>query len=140
VQPEAKPGRDAEVAATPTNRPEELRVRVPVHVQHLAVGGDELRGEHVVDREAVLADEEADAAAEGEPPDSDRTGVSEPGGQPVCAGSGRVLARGQSRLRPGGVLLEVDLERSHVREVEHDSSFGDAVAREAVTAAADRQL
>jgi hypothetical protein len=46
-------------------------MRLFVHGQQLAVGGDELGGEQVVDREPVLPDEESDAAAEREPADSD---------------------------------------------------------------------
>ena len=35
---------------------------------------------------------------------------------------------------------DVDLERLHVREVEHDAAVGDAVAGDAVAAAADGEL
>ena len=58
----------------------------------LAVGGDDLRGEQVVDGQAVLAHEEADAAAERDPADPDRAGVAEPGREAVRAGGGRVVA------------------------------------------------
>ena len=58
----------------------------------LAVGGDDLGGEQVVDREAVLAHEEADAAAERDAADPDRARVAEPGREAVRAGGGGVLA------------------------------------------------
>jgi hypothetical protein len=50
-------------------------MRLVVHLQQLAVGGDHLGGQQVVDGETVLADEAADAAAQGEPADADRAGV-----------------------------------------------------------------
>jgi hypothetical protein len=58
----------------------------------------------------------------------------------VGAGGDRVLAGGQARLGPCGAALRVDVERPHVREVEHDPTVGDAVALDAVTAAPDREL
>ena len=60
--PEA--GDDPEVAATAADRPEQVRVVVGVDEPDLAVGGHDLRGEQRVDREAVLAHQVADAAAE----------------------------------------------------------------------------
>ena len=63
VEPEPQPGRDAEVAAAAPKRPEQLGMGVLVYLEQLAVGGDHFGAEDVVDREPVLADQEADAAA-----------------------------------------------------------------------------
>jgi len=41
---------------------------VLVRLEQLAAGGDHFGAEDVVDREPVLADQEAGAAAEGDPP------------------------------------------------------------------------
>ena len=68
VQPQTESGHDAEVAAAAPEGPEEIGMRVLVHVEMLAVGGHHFSREHVVDGEAVLADEEADAAASVIPP------------------------------------------------------------------------
>ena len=54
-----------------------------VDAEQLAVGGHDLGGEQGVDRQAVLADEVADAAAERDPADPDRAGVAEPDRQAV---------------------------------------------------------
>ena len=64
-----------------------------LHAQDLAVRGHDLGGEQVVDRETVLADEEADSAAEREPADPDRTGVAEGRRQAVVCRGLRVLGR-----------------------------------------------
>ena len=85
VEPELEAGRDAEVAAAAADRPEQVRIVLGVDAEELAVGGHDLGGEQVVDREAVLADEVADAAAERDPADPDRAGVAEPDRQAVRA-------------------------------------------------------
>ena len=63
VEPEPESGRDTEVAAAAPERPEEMGVSLLVHLEKLAVGGHHLSREQVIDREPVLADEEAYAAA-----------------------------------------------------------------------------
>ena len=64
VEPELELGDDAEVAAAPAQRPEELRVLVRARLDPLAVRQDDLGGEQVVDREPVTARQMPDAAAE----------------------------------------------------------------------------
>jgi hypothetical protein len=106
----------------------------------LAVGGDQLGGEQVVDGEAVLSDQVADAAAQGDAADPDRGGVAEPGRQPVGPRRGAVLAGGEAGLGPGGAPPRVDVEGVEVGQVQQDAAVGAAVADGAVAAAADRQL
>ena len=131
---------DAEVAAATADRPEQVRLRLGVHAQELAVGRDDVGGQQVVDREPVLADEEPDAPAQRDPTDPDRPGVAEPGREPVGSDRSRVLPCGQPRLGPRGASIRIDRQRPHVREVEHDPPVRDPVTRSAVTAAADGQL
>jgi hypothetical protein len=112
---------------------------IAVHSEQTAVGGHQLGGQQIVDRETVLADTEADTAAQ-RAPDPDRAGVTKPGGEAAGSGSRRVFARRQPRLGPGGASLAIDVERPHLREVEHDPTFRGAIPGVAVAAAADRQL
>ena len=135
-----EPGRDPEVAAAAADRPEQVRMRLRVHVQQLPVGGHQLGCEEVVDGEPVLADEEADAASERETADPDRARIAEPGREPVRPGGSGVLDRSQTRLRPGRPAGDVDLDRLQLREIEDDPALGDAVAGEAVATAADGEL
>jgi hypothetical protein len=51
-----------------------------------------------------------------------------------------IFAGGQANLSPSGATFGVDLERSHVSEIEHNASLGDAVMGVAVTAAAHGEL
>ena len=139
VQPELEPGRDAEVAAAATDRPEQVRVRLGVHVQELpsavttsaasrsSIVRPYLRTRYPMPPPSVM------------PADPDRAGVAEPGRQAVGAGRGRVLPGGQARLGPRGAPVDVDVQRAHVREVEHDPPLG-RVAGAAVAAAADGEL
>ena len=140
VQPELEPGRHAEVAAPAADRPEEVRMRLGIRAHQPAVRGHDLGSQQVVDRQAVLADEISDPAAQREPANADRAGIAEPGRQAVGCRRVGVLAGSQARLGPGGASFGIDLERAHVREVEHDAPIGDAVAGQAVAAAADGQL
>ena len=91
-------------------------------------------------REAILADEVADAAAKCDAPDPDRAGVAEPGREAVRPDGSRVFARCQARLGPRGAFANVDLEPLHFREVEHDAAIRGAVTGKAVAAAADREF
>ena len=133
-----EPRHDAEVAAAAADRPEQVGLVLGVDAEELAVGGDDLGREQDVDRQAVLAHEVADAAAERDPADADRAGVAEPGRQAVLGGGRRVRRRRSGRPPAQAVrAVDVDVERVHVAQVEHDPAVDDAVAGGAVAAAAD---
>ena len=85
-EPEPEAGHDAEVAAAAADRPEEVGLVVGVDARAPAVGGHDLGGEQVVDRQAVLAHEIADAAAERDAADADRAGVAEADGEAMLGG------------------------------------------------------
>lgn len=102
----------------------------------MAVRGHHLGGQQAVDGEAVLANEVANAATQSDPPDPDRTGVAEPGRQAVGASRSRVFSCGQVRLDLGGAPLGIDVQRPHVRKIEHDPPARDAVTGQAMSAAA----
>ena len=137
MQPESEAGRDAEVAAATADRPEQVRVMLGVDAKELAVGGHDVGRQQRVDRQAVLADEIPDTPAERDPPEPDGTRVPKAGRQVVGRGRGRVLTGGQAGLGPGGPALDVDVERLHVAQVEHDPVVDDGVSCRAMAAAAD---
>ena len=66
VRPEEERRHDAEVAAAAADRPVEIRVLVRAGAHLLAVGRDDVGGEEVVDRQAVLAGQVPEPAAEGQ--------------------------------------------------------------------------
>src|SRR5215207_987487 len=109
-------------------------------MDHIAVGGDDLGGEQVVNCQSVLADQEADAAGEGDAADPDRAGVSQPGDPPALAGGNRVFARRGAGPDPGALPVGVDLDRLQFGEVDHQPAVAGSVAGPAVPAAADGEL
>ena len=70
----------------------------------------------------------------------DGAGVAKPGREAVRRCGGRILRGGQSGLGPRGAAVDVDVERLHIRQVEHDPALGDAVTGRTVAAAAHGQL
>ncbi len=94
-----------------------------VHAQQLPVRGDDLCGQHIIDREAVLAHQVAHPAAQGDTPYPDRADIAETGCEAVGSHSSGVLARSQPRIGPGCAPFGVDLEVLHLREVEHYAPF-----------------
>ena len=125
-------GHDPEVAAAPANRPEQVRVRRLAHGEQAAVRRDQLDGDQVVDRQAVLAGQEADPAAERDPGDPDRRGVAERGRQAVGRRGAGVLAGREARLCPRTPAPGVQLEAAHLGEIDHDRAVRDGVAGRAV--------
>ena len=112
MQPVLQACDDAEVAAAAAQRPEQLRLGLRVDAALPPVGGDDLRREQVVDGQAVLAHEEADAAGERDAADSDRARVAEAGGEPVLARRQGERAGGQPRAGPGRAPGGIELERA----------------------------
>ena len=111
-----------------------------VDLEQLTVGGDDVGAEERVDREAVLAHEVADAAAERDATDADGAGIAEADGEALLCGGARDFGRGEAGLRVGRALDRVDLEPLHLAEVENHATFGHAVPCAAVAAAAHRKL
>src|ERR1041385_2712652 len=75
VEPQPESGYDTKIAAAAPERPEQIGVSVLVHAENLAIGGPHFRGKHIVDGEAVLADEKSHAAADRDPAKADARGV-----------------------------------------------------------------
>ena len=135
AQPILEPRRDAKVAASAADRPEQIRVQRGVGSHDFAIRRHDVRGEDVVDGQAVPAGEVPDAAPERDPADPDRTGVPELDRQPVRADRCAHVRGGQAQSPPRPCARGVDLDRSEVVEVEDDAAIVRAVAGAAVPAA-----
>ena len=130
---EHEPGHDAEVAAAAAQRPEHVGMLVGGDGEHLARRGDELDLAQRVDREALLAHEPADAAAEGEAADAHVAGV---------ARADRQAERCEDRgdVRPSGAAPDAhepvwaNLDRRELGEVDDEAVVD---RQEAVSAAAN---
>jgi hypothetical protein len=103
--------------------------------QHFTLGRDDVGGEQVVHREAVLAHEPADAAAEGESGDPRVTYDAAGGRQTVDLRLVVDVAPQSTTLHPGGAADGVDPHGPHSREVDDDSVVTHGGAGHVVTAA-----
>ena len=106
----------------------------------LPVGGDHLGGKQVVDGEPVLAHEEADAAAEGEPGDAGVADDAAGGRQAVGLCLVVDVAPQSTALHPGGATGGVDPHGPHRREVDDDPAVAHRGAGHVVAPAPDGDL
>ena len=120
---------DSEATAAAAQRPEQLRVLRPVGTQERAVRGDDLDGEHALGREAVLAGEPADAAAERVADDADVRRRAVQRGQALLGGRHDHVLPQRTGLDPGATVLRVDLDGAHLAHVEQQRSVERAVRR-----------
>jgi hypothetical protein len=140
MQPHLDPRRDAEVAASPAQTPEQLGILVLVRADDLAGGSDDLCADHVVAGEAVLGGQVSDPPAEGE--------AGDPGRADHAAGRDQAVGLGRRvEVEPGGAALGdseagvgIDLHVPHPREVDHQAVVDRAVSGRVVTPAADSDL
>src|SRR6266536_4438216 len=138
MQPERELDDDAEVPPAPAQRPEELGVFVLAGGDDAAVGGDDFRGQQVVERQTVRRAQMADAAAERQAGDA-RVAESPSGRREPVPLTGRIeilperAAAAGCRARPG-----IDDDVAHETQVDGEAPVTDAMSRDAVAAAAYR--
>ena len=138
VQSEIQSRDDAEVAAAAADRPEQVLVPAGPEFQYLAVGGHELRPDHIVARRPEEAAPSRITAGERQARNADVTAAAhrrdEPGGQ---RGGEQILdPRAASNRRDTAVRINADgVERG---EVDLQRAVGDPESGIAVPAPADR--
>jgi hypothetical protein len=103
MEPELERGHDAEVPASPSNRPEQILVLPIARDQEPSVGRDDVRRDEVVEREAAPPSEVADAAAEREAGHTRRR--DDPPGGRQAEGVGRGI-----EVAPGGTPSALAVE------------------------------
>jgi hypothetical protein len=133
-------GDDPEVPAGAADGPQQVGAGVGVGAHERAVGEHELRGDDVVDREAVPAGEEADAAGRREPADADVAVVAGAHPQPVRSERLRDVAPARAGTEPDAPGRAVEhLDPVEPADVDDDAAVVGGAAADAVAAAADRQ-
>ena len=75
----------------------------------------------------------------GDSRDPDRPRIAKAGSQTMPSRLIRVLAGGETGLRPGDPSLGVDVQGAHIGQVENEAAVTDAMTREAVPATPDRE-
>ena len=139
VRTERKARHHAEVAASALERPEQIRMLARRHLEDLAGCGDDLEGLEVVARQAVLARQPPDAAAERESGDAGLGHDAGRDGEPVRSGGGVDVAQQAAALDMHESVLHVDLDAAHAGEVERDPARAQRLPRDSVTPSAHRE-
>ena len=129
VRPELEVGDDPEVAAATANRPEQVRVLRRRRPADLAVGGDDLRREQVVDGQAARAAQPSHPTAQGEPADTGVTHQAGRHGQPVSLGGGIHVAQEGSTADPHPLGHRIDRDVVQPAQIDHETVVRDARAR-----------
>ena len=130
-------GDDPEVAAAAAQAPEEVGVLGLARRDELAVGGDQVDGEQLVDRQPVLSMKPADAAAERQAGDAGVGDDPARGREPERLGLAVELAPEHAGLDPRRARLRVDADPLHRPQVDDDAAVADRQARIAVAPASD---
>ena len=140
VQAEVEARRDAEVPPASAERPEELGVLVRARMNHGPGGRDELGADEVVAREAVLRGQVPDAAAQGEAADARRPHNASRSDEPVRLRCRVEVEPGRAAIGVRDPRVRVDLDRLHLREVDHETVVEHAVAGRVVATSTDSDL
>ena len=131
---------DAEVPASPAERPEQVFVLTFAGDEGPSVGGHDVGRDEVVERQAEAPAEVADPAAEREPADAGRGDDAAGGRQAVGVRRVVEVAPRGAALGARGAVRRVDGDVAHRRQVDHDAAVAGAEAGHAVPAAAHGQV
>ena len=140
AQPELERRHHAEVGAGAADAPEELGLLLLARPDRAAVGGHELDGTQVVDRQPEVPLQPAHAAAERQAGDTRVADHPDRADEAVRLGGDIELAEERAAVRPGDALLRVDGHPAHRREVDDETAFRRRVAGRAVAAGSDGDL
>ncbi len=101
------------------------------------VSGDDFDGQQVIDAEAVLTHQPADAAAQRESRNPGVRHRAARGGEAVDLGFAVEVGPKDATLGAGGAGDGVNVDALHAREVDLHAALGGAIARSVVRPAAD---
>ncbi len=140
LQLELERGHDAEVTASATKGPEQIRVHVLGRHQEPTVRRHDVGRDQVVAGEAEAAREVADPAAERQAPDPGGGDDAARRGQPEGVRRGVQVSPRGAALCPGRPPRRIDADALHPGEVDDHPAVTRAEPRHAVRATADGQV
>jgi hypothetical protein len=131
---------DAQIRAGTADAPEQVRIVGLVDSSHCAVGGDDLRGHQVVDRQAVRASHQPEPTGGGEAADADVSGVAGADREAPRPEGGRHVTPAVAGSDPHQVVVRVEaIDRGEPAKVDDCAPIVGGGAAHAVPAAADGQ-
>src|SRR5262249_48837033 len=131
---------DAKVTASTPDCPEEIRMRVGVDLEQVAVCSDNFGRQKIVNGHTKFSYQESDTATERDPANPNRASITEPGSKTMRPCRFCEFARCQARLCPGRACFHVNFQGLHLGEIDYDTTLRNAVAWDAVPTAANSQL
>src|SRR6185369_14241068 len=140
LEAELKRRRDPEVPAGAAQSPEELWLLGFGRADEPAVGGHELDGAQVVDREPEVALEAADSPAKRQPGDAGVPNDADRTDEAVLLRCDVELAEERAAVRPGSPGPRIHLDAAHRRHVDEESAVRATQSGGAVPAGPDRDL
>ena len=127
-----------EVAAAAAHAPEQIRVFLLARLEQSSVRGDDIHGDHIVAGQAVLADQPAHAAAEGQSGDACGGDHAHRGRQAEGLRFAVEFADGEAGFGSHSARGRIDTNTLHGRKIDHEPVVTDRLAGDAVTTAAHR--
>src|SRR5207248_1245049 len=140
MSPVLEGGDHAEVAAAAADCPEQVGALVLARGRHLCRRQHDLRGEQVVDCQAVLSHQPSDAAPEREAGDTGRRYHATGRGEAEHGGGAVVLPPRDAALCSHGTVERVDMDALHPGQVDHEAALCHGATRHAVAATPHRDL
>ena len=140
VQGKTERADDAEVPASASQGPEQVRVIARRRHHDLALGGDHFGLDEIVDGEPVLAHEPAEAAAQADAADAGVANDAAGGSQTVRLCLVVDISPQGTALDESRALDRIDRDGAHHRQVDHDPVVAHRGAGDAVTPAANGDL
>ncbi len=140
VQSELELGRDAEVASSSPERPQQLGVFVLARAREASVGRDQIRPDDVVARQTVLRRQVADAASEGEAAHTGRPDDAARRHEALRHRRAVEVEPRRATFRAGEPGVLVHVHAPHAREVDHEAAVENAVPRRVVASSAHGNL
>ena len=139
MKSELECGDDAEVAAAPTNAPEEVGILTRARPQELTVCGDNFGRKNVVARQPEFAAELAEAPAESQSRNPGVAVHAHGRRETESLGGSVEFAQRQARRGAREPPFRIDLDRFHARKIDQQAISADRRAGDVVPAAANRE-
>ena len=140
MEPELERRRDPEVPAGAAEAPEELGLVGLGRAHEPAIGGDDLDGGQVVDREPEVALEAADSPTERQPGDAGMADDADRADEAVRLRGDVELAEERAAVRAGDPGPRIDLDAAHLRQVDDEAAVRALEPGGGVATGLDRDL
>jgi len=118
MEPKLERCHDAEIAAAPAQRPEEIRMLCRASLHKGAVGCDDVSRHQIVDRQSELAGGPAEAAAECQSGDAGRRVDAEGGREAERLRFPVEIRKRCARFDARGARDRIDVDRLHQRKID----------------------